>query len=136
LLAFSSLQLDKEKQLRRKWAAHEQSQEIFDPSSAEMAQLQGLNLKLMDLCADPTRTGKSEVSEAPSSRKQLTKLRNEIRTTLANIDKKLETVDAESNVADPVVEAAKRDARERMKLPVHLRGSAVIYETLMDSKRS
>jgi hypothetical protein len=76
------------------------------------------------------------VSEAPSSRKQLTKLRNEIRTTLANIDKKLETVDAESNVGDPVVEAAKRDARERMKLPVHLRGSAVIYETLMDSKRS
>ena len=136
MLAFSSLQLDKEKQLRRKWAAHEQSQEIFDPSSAEMAQLQGLNLKLMDLCADPTRTGKSEVSEAPSSRKQLTKLRNEIRTTLANIDKKLETVDAESNVGDPVVEAAKRDARERMTLPVHLRGSAVIYETLMDSKRS
>ncbi len=99
-----------------------------------MAQLQSLNARLGDLCADPTRTGKSEVSEAPSVRKQLTKLRNEMRMTLANVEKKLETVDAEDNVIDPVVEAAKRDARERMKLPVHLRGNAVIYETLMGSK--
>jgi len=101
-----------------------------------MAQLTGMCKQLEDMCAEPSRTGRSDITEPPSTRKQLTKLRNEMRKTLANVEKKLETVDAEENVSDPVVEAARRDALERMKLPVHLRGSAVIYETLMDSKRS
>ena len=123
-------QLDSEKNLRRQWAEHEKSKEIFDPSSKEMHQLMGVDALLSEMCADPTRTGKSEVAEPPSARKQLTKLRNQMRETLRNVDEKLKTVDAEDNAIDPVYELAKAQARERMKLPVHLRGSAVLNETL------
>mmetsp|Transcript_40168 Transcript_40168/g.106295 ORF Transcript_40168/g.106295 Transcript_40168/m.106295 type:complete len:135 (-) Transcript_40168:286-690(-) len=122
--------LDSEKRLRRQWAEHEKGKEIFDPSSREMEQLQGLCNQLSELCADPTRTGKSEVPEPPSTKKQLTKLRNEMRKTLANIDRKLETVDVETNKVDPVAVEARAKAMERMKLPKHLRGSAVLNETL------
>ena len=66
----------------------------------------------------------------PSRRKQLKMLRDEMRATLANVDKKLETVDADSKVEDPVVQQAIAAAKERLKLPPHLRGSAVINETL------
>ena len=82
--------------------------------------------KLNELCADPTRTGRSDIKEQPSNRKQLTKLRNEMRATLANVNKKIEEEEAAGDVGDPLIEAAKADAMERMKRPVHLRGSAVL----------
>lgn len=125
-------QLNKEKQQRRAWAAHNAQQEVFDESSAEFAQLNKLRGSLENLTAEPSRTGKSEVSEGqmPSRRKQLKMLRDEMRATLANVDKKLETVDADSKVEDPVVQQAIAAAKERLKLPPHLRGSAVINETL------
>ena len=95
-----------------------------------MGRLNTLCDTLEDLCAEPSRTGKPEVKVPPSKRKQLVTLRNQIRTSLADIDKKLETVDADANREDPLLEAARAAALERMKRPPHLRGSAVLNETM------
>jgi vacuolar-type H+-ATPase subunit E/Vma4 len=125
-------QLNKEKQQRRAWAVHNKQQEVFDESTQEFQQLDALRNTLENLTAEPSRTGKTEVSEAqqPSRRKQLKMLRDEMRSTLANVDKKLETIDKDSAVEDPMLEQAIAAAKERLKLPPHLRGSAVLNETL------
>ena len=125
-------QLKKEKQQRRAWAVHNAQKEVFDESSQEFQQLDGLRTTLEDLTAEPSRTGKTEVSEAqqPSRRKQLKMLRDEMRATLANVDKKLETIDHDSAMEDPMLQQAISAAKERLKLPPHLRGSAVLNETL------
>ena len=125
-------QLNKEKQQRRAWAVHNKQQEVFDESSQEFQQLDSLRGALENLTAEPSRTGKTEVSseQQPSRRKQLKMLRDEMRATLANVDKKLETIDKDSAVEDPMLEQAIAAAKERLKLPPHLRGSAVLNETL------
>ena len=97
-------QLNKEKQQRRQWAVHGAQKEVFDATSAEFSQLDQLRGRLEDLTAEPSKTGKSEVSEAqqPSRRKQLVALRNEMRETLKNVDEKLATADADAQIKDPV----------------------------------
>lgn len=124
--------LNKEKQQRRAWAVHNKQQEVFDESTQEFQQLDALRNTLENVTAEPSRTGQTEVSEAqqPSRRKQLKMLRDEMRSTLANVDKKLETIDKDSAVEDPMLEQAIAAAKERLKLPPHLRGSAVLNETL------
>ena len=125
-------QLNKEKQQRRAWAVHNKQQEVFDESSQEFQQLDSLRGALENLTAEPSRTGKTEVSseQQPSRRKQLKMLRDEMRATLANVDKKLETIDHDSAMEDPMLQQAISAAKERLKLPPHLRGSAVLNETL------
>ena len=99
-------------------------------SSEEFAQLNGLKATLDDLCAEPSRTGMSEVDpeKLPSRRRQIKQLRNELRATLANVDAKL--ADDETEVEDPVLVDAIAKAQARMKLPKHLRGSAVLAESI------
>lgn len=111
---------------------HNKQQEVFDESTQEFQQLDALRNTLENVTAEPSRTGQTEVSEAqqPSRRKQLKMLRDEMRSTLANVDKKLETIDKDSAVEDPMLEQAIAAAKERLKLPPHLRGSAVLNETL------
>ena len=87
-------QLDKEKHLRRAWNTHSSQQQIFDPASSEFKQLDGLCAKLEDLCGEPSRTGNTEVPVPPSRRRQLKGLRDEMRATLSNIDKKPESSDS------------------------------------------
>ena len=53
-------------------------------------------------------------------------LRNELRQTLSDVDARLEICATEGPVVDPVVEAAKAAAKERSKLPLHLRGTVVL----------
>uniref|UniRef100_A0A6U7HUY8 Uncharacterized protein n=1 Tax=Haptolina brevifila TaxID=156173 RepID=A0A6U7HUY8_9EUKA len=67
--------LDKEKHLRRAWEAHGRQQQIFPPSSEEFKQFAGLSHTLEDLCAEPSRTGKTEEKKPPSRRKQLVQVR-------------------------------------------------------------
>ena len=95
LPAFLLCQLNKEKQQRRQWAVHSAQKEVFDTNSAEFSQLDSLRDLLEDQCAEPSRTGKSEVSESakPSRRKQLVTLRNQMRETLKNVDAKIDTDD-------------------------------------------
>ena len=121
-------QLDSEKRLRRQWKAHDAQKQIFDPSSAQMGQLLDLSAKLDDLCAEPSRTGKSEEKVPPSKRSQLKKLRDEMRATLANIDHKL--AEPDDTGIDPQEVRAREQAMEAMKLPPHLRGSRVLRETM------
>jgi len=121
--------LDKEKHLRRAWNTHSSQQQIFDPASSEFKQLDGLCAKLEDLCGEPSRTGNTEVPVPPSRRRQLKGLRDEMRATLSNIDKKLESSDSGLD-EDPMIAEAKAAARERLKLPPHLRGAALLNETL------
>ena len=193
--------LDKEKDQRRAWAAHTAAKEVFDTNTPEFVQLNGLQGMLDNLCAEPSRTGRTDSSKPElSKRKQCKLLRDEIRTTLANVDKRAHTCrkspplpwptilhcargatpppappavrptgasamvsrcvpaclrvpaslrvlvtlllagavrdladlagdDAEK--PDPMLEKARAAARERLKLPPHLRGSALLNETLM-----
>ena len=46
------------------------------------------------------------------------------------VEKKMATIETEAEAPDPVYEAAKEAARHRMKLPLHLRGSAVLKECI------
>ena len=121
-------QLDSEKRLRRQWKAHDAQKQVFDPSSGEMGQLVALSAKLDDLCAEPSRTGKSEEKVPPSKRSQLKKLRDEMRATLANVDRKL--AEPDDALTDPQELKAREQAMEAMKLPPHLRGSRVLRETM------
>ena len=63
-----------------------------------------------------------------SKRKQLKQLRDEIRTTLAHVDEKL--AEKEADTIDEKWEQAKADAKERGKRPPHLRGSALLKESI------
>ena len=122
-------QLNKEKDQRRAWAAHKAQQEIFDVQSSEFEQLKGLSDKLDICCTEPSRTGVTDPhKEKKSRRKQLVELRNELRATLSNVDKKLEADEAEE--PDELLEKAYAEARERSKRPPHLRGAALLKETL------
>ena len=120
--------LNKEKKNRREWAAHSKQKQVFEPAGAEFQQLDTLCQTLEGLCAEPSRTGKTEPGKVPSRRKQLVTLRNEIRSTLKNVNDKLEEDEVEE--VDPEVVKAIAAAKERLKLPPHLRGSAVLNETL------
>lgn len=80
------------------------------------------------MCAEPSKTGKVEATNGKSKRRQLKELRDKMRSTLANVDGKLGEDEVE--VEDPMMEAARTATLERMKRPPHLRGSAVLAETL------
>ena len=60
----------------------------------------------------------------------MVQLWNKIRQNLTGVDAKLQELDNAVEQPDPVYESAKHAARERMKLPLHLRGSAVLHEAL------
>ena len=121
-------QMDKEKQMRRDWIAHDAQQQVYEPASESMAQLNTLRDTMDNLCADPSRTSDTALEERPSRRKQLVALRNDLRESIKHVDAKLATVDAESQKVDAAYEDAKAAAKERAKLPMHLRGS---FETLV-----
>jgi hypothetical protein len=125
-------QLNKEKAQRRGWASHNQQQEIFDVTSTEFKQLNSLKDRLEDVCAEPSRTGKTEFAAPPSRRKQLKTLRDEMRATVAHIDAKLAEPDSSSG--DPELKAAREAAMERQKLPMHLRGSLLLSMTIGDGR--
>ena len=128
-LVGSPWQLNKEKEQRRAWAAHSRSQEIFEVSAPEFEQLEQLKGTLANLCAEPSATGVTDPNKPQlSNRKKLKQLRDEIRTTLANVDKKLSEPDGSG--VDEKWEQAKADAAERGKRPPHLRGSALLKESI------
>ena len=126
--AFPCAQLNKEKDQRRAWAAHSAQQQVFDTSSEEFDQLKSFCSTLDRACMEPSRTGVTDVPEQPSRRKQLKQLRDEMRATLANVDKKLEQDEAVA--VDPKLVAAMEEAKERAKRPPHLRGAQLLKETL------
>mmetsp|Transcript_5202 Transcript_5202/g.10208 ORF Transcript_5202/g.10208 Transcript_5202/m.10208 type:complete len:132 (-) Transcript_5202:83-478(-) len=118
--------LDKEKNLRRAWNIHDAQLEVFDAGTDEMANLLKLRDNLENACADPTRTTAGEtLSEQPSRRKQLVMLRNQLRQSLADVEAG-EKKAAADRPRDPVVEEARAAAREKQKLPLHLRGTIVL----------
>ena len=53
-------------------------------------------------------------------------LRNELRASLADVDQGITRCENEIKAPDPVIEAAKAAAKERSKLPLHLRGTVVL----------
>lgn len=53
-------------------------------------------------------------------------LRNEVRQSLDDVETRLEKCETEGPKVDPVVEAARAKAKERQKLPLHLRGTIVL----------
>ena len=53
-------------------------------------------------------------------------LRNELRQSLSDVDGRLAKCETEGPKVDPVVEAARAAAKERQKLPLHLRGTIVL----------
>lgn len=120
-------QLNKEKEQRRAWAVHSKQKQVFEEASEQFSQLSTLRDTLEGVCAEPSRTGKTSETSM-SKRRQMKQLRDEMRASLANIDRKLAEGDSEE--VDPVVQAALAAAKERLKLPPHLRGSAVLNETL------
>ena len=124
----SCAQLDKEKGLRRKWNAHDAQKEIFQADSAEFKKLNSLRATLEDVCADPA-SHRGDGTKQPSRRLQLVGLRNEIRTTIETVDKQIEAANNAKEEVDPVVQQAREKAKERMKLPMHLRGSAVLNQS-------
>ena len=93
-----------------------------------MRDLNHLKTTLDTVCADATRTGQTQVTKPPGMRRQLTKLRNELRQTLHNVDEKLAEPDKVE--VDSIQEQAWIVVQERMKLPKHLRGSALVNEML------
>ncbi|KAL1528106.1 hypothetical protein AB1Y20_009471 [Prymnesium parvum] len=120
--------LDKEKALRRVWMEHDAQKQIFETRSEEMRQLSHLNATLEEACGDPAKYRGAHY-KPPSRRQQLVGLRNEIRSTLAVVEQKLEEELNKKVEVDPVVLDAREKAKERMKLPIHLRGSAVLNQT-------
>ncbi len=112
--------------MRRAWNTHAAQKQVFDPPSAEMSQLSDFNDMLGELCAEPSATATTSLASRPSRRQQLVKLRDTMRATLKNVDAKLDSIDAEVEETDPVIERARAAARERLKLPIHLRGNAVL----------
>ena len=111
--------------MRRAWYKHSQSKEVFEVSSKEFGQLRGLCDTLEDLTAEPSRTGNTHPdAKQPSKRRQLKQLRDEIRGTLSNIDAKLAEDDEAGE--DEITRDARQKTAERMKLPIHLRGSAIM----------
>ena len=123
-LSLSLPQLNKEKEQRRAWNIHSAQRQVFDESSSEFSELTGLKNKLEGLCQEPSRTGREAIEDKKSRRRHLRELRDSIKTTLANVDKKLE--DPDEAPPDPVIESAIASAKERLKMPPHLRGSAVV----------
>ena len=93
-----------------------------------MQKLRGLNATLEEACGDPTRNKGADYKQ-PTRRQQLVALRDQLRTTLEVVDTKLVEAENEKIEMDPVIVQAREDARERMKLPIHLRGSAVLAST-------
>merc|ERR1719446_1753365 len=121
--------LDKEKHLRRKWEVHDAQKQIFSPESTEFEQLGSLKNTLEQVCGDPS-SHQGQDAKPLSRRKQLVSLRDELRTTIATVDAKLDEARNTTEEMDPVVRDAREKAKERMKLPIHLRGSAVLNATM------
>jgi len=117
--------LNKEKVLRRAWNEHDAQKQIFERNSDAMQQLSALNSTLEEACGDPARYKGADCKE-PTRRQQLVGLRNQLRETLATVETRLEVAKGEKEDMDPVVADAREKAKERMKLPIHLRGSAVL----------
>ena len=117
-------QLNKEKDQRKAWNIHAKQKQIFDESSPEFAEMVGLRDKLEGLCQEPSRTGRESIDDHRARRRHLRELRDQIKTTLKNVDAKLDGPDEVE--VDPVVEKARAAAKERLKLPRHLRGSAEV----------
>ena len=144
--------MDKEKAMRRAWNLHGAQVQVFDAGTEAMANLYQLRDHLEHACADPTRTNAGE-EEEPSRRKQLVtplasnqsrqrmglgkagshaslpgqvKLRNELRQSMKDVEAGLKIAENAGPRADPVVEEARAAAREKLKLPLHLRGTIVL----------
>ena len=111
--------------MRRAWNVHGQQQQIFAPSSDSMKTLQSLNGELELACGDPARFIGADYKK-PTRRQQLVSLRNELRTSLATVETKLEEAKNAVPEQDPKLVAAIAQAKERMKMPVHLRGSPLL----------
>lgn len=125
--------------------------QVYDAGTEAMANLYQLRDHLEAACADPTRTNAGETEE-PSRRKQLVtpllkptpaeeglgcagshaslpgqvKLRNELRQSMKDVEAGLTIAENAGPRADPVVEEARAAAREKLKLPLHLRGTIVL----------
>ena len=54
------------------------------------------------------------------------KLRNELRQSMKDVEAGLTIAENAGPRADPVVEEARAAAREKLKLPLHLRGTIVL----------
>ena len=135
--------------MRRAWNLHGAQVQVFDAGTEAMANLYQLRDNLEHACADPTRTNAGE-EEEPSRRKQLVtplasnqprqlgkagshaslpgqvKLRNELRQSMKDVEAGLTIAENAGPRADPVVEEARAAAREKLKLPLHLRGTIVL----------
>uniref|UniRef100_A0A7S3C503 Uncharacterized protein n=1 Tax=Haptolina ericina TaxID=156174 RepID=A0A7S3C503_9EUKA len=119
--------LNKEKEMRRAWAAHDAQKQIFERRSDEFEQLSRMRSTLEGVCGDPAAHVGGDAKPL-SRRQQLVGLRNELRSTIATVDAKLDEANNAVEEVDPVVQAARESARQRMKLPLHLRGSAVLNQ--------
>ena len=98
-------------------------------ASEEWGQLSTLKDTLETLCVEPSRTGVTDPhNPRPSRRKQLVQLRNELRTTIERVDRKLDEKDEEAH--DPKMDTAVEEIKERSKRPPHLRGAQLLKETL------
>ena len=71
--------LRKEKDMRRFWKAHDEQRQVFDPDSGAMQQL---------LCTRDALAGLDEPApdKVTSRRQQLVALRNQLRSSLENVD--------------------------------------------------
>ena len=82
-------QLNKEKEMRRAWAAHDAQKQIFERRSDEFEQLSRMRSTLEGVCGDPAAHVGGDAKPL-SRRQQLVGLRNELRSTIATVDAKLD----------------------------------------------
>ena len=117
--------------MRRAWNRHSAQKQIFEEGSEAFDSLSKLKETLQTAVSEPhLSTGGGDAPAPLSRRKQLVQIRNELRSTLATVDAKIEQVTNAPEEEDVTYERARNAAKERMKLPLHLRGSAVLAEMI------